>query len=75
MKGLFTCSHELLIVNYPSSRTFSPNTEAGNTPSATAYSNAVAACGARAGRRGLLLVEEMILGGMVCWEMNGMLMG
>eukprot|EP00435_Cladocopium_sp_Y103_P052538 s384_g16.t1 len=33
--------------------------EAGNTPSATAYSNAVAACGARAGRRGLLLFEEM----------------
>ena len=43
----------------------SPATEAGNIPSATAYSNAVAACGARAGRRGLLLFEEMILGGMV----------
>jgi len=34
--------------------------EAGKTPSATAYSNAVAACGTRAGRRGLLLFEEMI---------------
>ncbi len=37
-------------------------TQAGNTPSATAYSNAVAACGIRAGRRGLLLFEEMNLG-------------